>query len=267
MDSEISSKPKFDDLWNDALDSYFVAIDRSPEDTAALRKIHTADDLFDQLEAGHGKFGDWRNRHSKFFSALSKAARPFVLVSEIAQSSVSCTSFAPAATVLGAVFFLINAAEGVSDAYEWIEELFEKLSGFTQRLEQYVDGSTNAHLQHKVVAILSCLLEILGRSEKAIKDGRFRKYAAVLFLGKDEKVKQSFDRLASLFDDEQKLVLAISYATNQRIDEKTDKIETNTVRVLAFSEQVDKKLDIMGLSLQGMESRVVSLVLDSLEVP
>jgi fungal STAND N-terminal Goodbye domain len=240
MDPEMSSNAKFDELWNQALDNYFVAINRSPEDKVVLKGIHNADDVFSQLEAGHGKFGDWRNKHSKFFSALSKGVRPFVLVSAVAQSAVSCTPFAPASTILGAVLFLVRAADGVSEAYEWIENLFEKLSGFTQRLEQYVDASMNAHLQHKVVAILSCLLGILGQSEKVIKDGRFRKYAAVLFLGKDEKVKALFNHLADQFDDEQRLVLAITYATGQRIEKTT--------------EQIVQKIDIMGLSLQGMQS-------------
>ena len=180
--------------------------------------MHNADDLYKQLEAEHRKFGDWRNKHSKFLIILHKAVRPFVIVSEIAQSAISFTPFAPASTVLGAVFFLVNAADGVSDACDWIEELFDKLGGFTQRLEEYVDGGMNIHLQHKVVAILSCLLEIFGRSEKVIKDGRFRKFTAVLSLGEDKQVKASFNHLAKLFDDEERLVLALSYAINQRID-------------------------------------------------
>jgi len=51
-------------------------------------------------------------------------------------------------------------------------------------------------LQHKVVAILACLLRFLGNQRKSSKRGDFEKYAAVLFLGKDEKVKASFDQLA-----------------------------------------------------------------------
>jgi hypothetical protein len=257
MDSESSTDARFDELWNQALDRYFDSTDRSPEDKTTLTAIHNAEDLSTQLKTGHGTFGDWRKKHSKFFSALSKGVKPFVLVSEIAQSAVGLTPFAPASTVLGAVFFLVKAADGVSEAYDWIEQLFNKLSGFTQRLEQYVGSSMNTHLQHKIVAILSCLLEILGRSEKVIKDGRFRRYAVVLFLGKDEKVKDSFDRLSNLFDDEQRLVIAISYATSQRIEMTTDMIETSTERVKEVSEQIDKKLDVVGLSLQGTKIKVL----------
>jgi hypothetical protein len=85
MSLEISSNPESEDLWNHALDSYLVAMSPSLEDKAALKRIHNADDLFAQLDAGHDKRENWRNKHSKFFSALSKAMRPFVLVSEIAQ--------------------------------------------------------------------------------------------------------------------------------------------------------------------------------------
>jgi fungal STAND N-terminal Goodbye domain len=259
MDSEIRNNATFEELWSQAIRRYFASINRSPEDKAALREIHTADDLFAQLEAGHGKFGDWRNKHSKFFSTLSKALRPCLLVAEIADRSIPCPSFAPASTVLGAVFYLVKAAEGVSDAYEWIEELFDRLSGFTQRLEHYVDENMDPHLQQKVVAILACILEILGRSEKVIKDGRFRKYAAVLFLGKDEKVKESLDRLANLVDEEQKLIHAISYATSRRIEGKATKIGLVTERVKEVSEQMDKKLDVMKLSLQGMQDSILFL--------
>ena len=104
MDPKLSSNTLFDELWNQALDGYFDSMNRSPEEKAALKRIHSTEDLSSQLEAGHGKFGDWRNKHSKFFSILSKSVRPFVLVSEIAQSAVGLTPFAPASTILGAVF-------------------------------------------------------------------------------------------------------------------------------------------------------------------
>jgi hypothetical protein len=53
------------------------------------------------------------------------------------------------------------------------------------------------------------MLEILTCSEKAIKDKRWKKYAAVLFLGEDGDTKAAFDKLAKLFDDEERLIMAI----------------------------------------------------------
>jgi hypothetical protein len=103
--------------------------------------------------------------------------------------AISTTPFTPASTILGAVVFLVIAAGGVTESYDWIKQLFYKLNGFTQRLEEYIDGSTKARLWEKVIGILVCLLEILGRSEAVMKSGRIKKYAAVLFLGQDEQVK------------------------------------------------------------------------------
>ena len=68
---------------------------------------------------------------------------------------------------------LVKAADGVSEAYCWIEDLFEKLSGFTQRLEGYLDGEMSVYLHSNLIAILSCLLGILGECEKVLKMANF----------------------------------------------------------------------------------------------
>src|SRR5579871_512385 len=198
--------PSFDELWNTAVDNYMKATDRTSEDMALLKKLHNAEDLYNQLDIDSRKFGGFRNKHAKFFNFLKRNVRPFVALS----STISSIPFAPVSAILGAVVFLVNTAGGVSESYDWIEQLFDKLSGFTQRIEEYIDGDMKVHLREKVIAILVCLLEILGRSEQVIKSGRIKKYAAVIFLGQDEQVKASFSKLTNLFEDEDKLVSAIS---------------------------------------------------------
>jgi hypothetical protein len=153
------------------------------------------------------------------------------------------------------VLFLIQAAGGVSEAYDWIEQLFDKLGSFTQRMELYLkegSESMNANLQQKIVAVLSCLLEIIARSEQAIKDGRWKKYAVALFLGKDGEIKRCFSKLTSLFDDEERLVLAISYMTSQKIERKNEEINRTTKETLEYSVRMDSKLDGITQSIHGM---------------
>lgn len=171
MDADILSNSKFGEIWNQGFESYLASTDRGPEDKAVLKELYSVDDLYHQLEADHCKFGDWRNKNSKLLSALSKAIRPFVLISGVVQRAVSLSPLAPASTVLGAVLFLVKAADGVSEACDWIEQLFDKLSGFVQRLGEYVDRGMNARLQHKLIATLSSVLEVLGRSEKSHQRG------------------------------------------------------------------------------------------------
>jgi DNA replication protein DnaC len=94
-----------------------------------------------------------------------------------------------------------------------------------------------------VVQILGCLLEILARSEKTIKIGRWKKYAAVLFLGKDEGIKASFEKLAKLLEDEQRLVSAIAFATNQRMDKRIEEIEQTGKQTLKAAKNAEIGVD------------------------
>jgi phage terminase large subunit-like protein len=50
-----------------------------------------------------------------------------------------------------------QAAENQSDAYDWIEGLFEQLGEFCARLEQYtkVEGSMISYLEKKMTGILT----------------------------------------------------------------------------------------------------------------
>jgi hypothetical protein len=68
------------------------------------------------------------------------------------------------------VVFIIRAEDGVSEAYDWIEQLFDKLGNFSIRLQEYNSEDLSKHLRAKVVQILACVLQILSQSEKAIID-------------------------------------------------------------------------------------------------
>jgi hypothetical protein len=222
----------FDDLWEKALHKYFTSTNRTSSEKDLLKQLKTPDDLQKQLEANHNKFSSFRERHGKLTGRLKATVKPFMALSSVASSAVSLSPFAPASTILGAVVFLLKATDGVSEVYDWIEQLFDKLGDFTIRLDEYVNSGISAHLETKVVQILGCLLEILARSEKTIKDGRWKKYAAVLFLGKDEEVKASFEDLAKLFEDEQRLVSAITFATNQTMNKRIEEIEKTGKQML-----------------------------------
>jgi hypothetical protein len=124
------------------------------------------------------------------------------------------------ASVCGArcCLFYHKGAEEVSEVYDWIEQLFDKLGDFTVRLDQYVQQGLPESLPNKIIDILGCLLEILACTETTIKDGRWKKYAAVLFLGSDERVKTTFEKLTGLFESEQSLLIAILFVTNPSMD-------------------------------------------------
>jgi hypothetical protein len=171
----MSTKQAFDDVWEIALHKYFTSTDRTDSEKAQLKQLKGLDNLQEQLETNRNKFSGFREKHNKLTSRLKAAVQPFIALSSVVSSAVSLSPFAPASTILNAVVFLVKAADGVSEAYDWIEQLFDKLGDFTVRLDEYIKGGISAHLETKVVRILGCLLEILARSEKTIKDGRWKR--------------------------------------------------------------------------------------------
>jgi hypothetical protein len=191
------------ELWEDALDKYEKLVpERSRRDKSLFITLKTPERLEAHLDKSEKLFKLFRSKHGKLTSRLKACMQPFMALSDMISAAISASPFAPAATVLGAVCFVLKAADGVSEVYAWIEELFDKLRDFTTRLDKYVQRGLPKGFRDKVVDIFGCLLEILAYAELAVKDGRWKKYAAVLFLGGDERAKAAFDKLTGLFDSE-----------------------------------------------------------------
>ena len=62
--------------------------------------------------------------------------KPSAVFSSVVSSAISSSPFAPASTIFGAVVFVVKAANGVSEVYNWIDQLFDKLSDFAVRVEE-----------------------------------------------------------------------------------------------------------------------------------
>jgi STAND-like protein len=213
---------EFGVLWNEALESYRKTTNRN-----TIQQVYSIDELIAQLGQRQENFQEYRRRHSKFLDFTKRCLQPVVLVSSIAQSAVGATPFAPAATLIGAFVYLIRAAKGVSDAYDWIQSLLQELSAFTERLEVYLSERIDHRLKHQLVMTLSCLLEIVGVAENIVGSGRFKKFGAILLNGKDETAKAAFDRLNKLFQNEGRIVQALSYKATQNIQDQLNSISTS----------------------------------------
>jgi hypothetical protein len=230
------------DLWEDALDRYEkLSPKRSRRDQNMLLTLKTPEDLEAHITKNEQSFNLFRSKHGKLTGRLKACMKPFMVLSDIISAAVSASPFAPASSVLGAVFFVLKAAEGVSEVYDWIEELFDKLRDFTVRLDEYVQLGLSKGFRDKIIDVLGCLLEVLACAETTIKSGRWKKYAAVLFLGGDERVKAAFDKLAGLFQSEQSLVLAITYVTNQKMSQRIDEIGKVSDAMLDATQRSEKE--------------------------
>jgi hypothetical protein len=230
------------DLWEEALDRYEkLSPKRSRRDQNILLTIKTPEDLDAHITKHEESFKLFRSKHEKLTRRLKACMKPFMALSDMISAAVSASPFAPASTILGAVCFVLKAAEGVSEVYDWIEELFDKLRDFTVRLDEYVQLGFSKGFRNKIIDIFGCLLEILACAEATIKSGRWKKYAAVLFLGGDEHVKAAFEKLAGLFQSEQSLVLAITYVTNQKMSRRIDEIGKVSDAILDATQTFEKE--------------------------
>ncbi|KAH8890177.1 hypothetical protein GQ53DRAFT_842374 [Thozetella sp. PMI_491] len=214
-------------LWKESLASYEQDAKHSlsPEVLRSLGRLQSTDDLLALLEAQDQKFQGWRNRHEKLWSALNKFVAPLSTLLRIAKGPAESADFGVVTTgVIGALYHLVKSCESVSDAYDWIEQVFKELQDFSERLEIYAQTVLDSILRKKIAAILSFMLRVIGRAECLVRERRFREYLRVTFLGKDAETKKLVDDLNRLFGSEQRFLLAVTYASTQKTEEATKKI-------------------------------------------
>ena len=153
-----------------------------------------------------------------------------------------------ASTVLGAAFYLISAADGVSSTYDAIESLLKDIMAVTRRIEVYSKDTMDLALRQIVVEIICKMLEILARAERLAKRPRLLEYASTTFLGKDGKVQSLMDDLKKLTDIEAKMVVAL-------INETTRQIERTGEAVSATTERIEKGVEGNTITLLRIEER------------
>ena len=173
------------------------------------------------------------------------------VVGKFTENTLTLTPFSYASPVLGAVLYLVLAAKGVSRVYDSISELLSQLGSFTGRLEEYAKVALDSKLRRKVVEILTVMLEIFARSERAIKKGRLPQYLSVTFLSGNEKVARALDHLRALIDTETRLVGALTYSATIKAGEAVDRSERTLQRTGTTTERTEKKLDGIVASTNG----------------
>ncbi|KAK4450851.1 hypothetical protein QBC34DRAFT_348375 [Podospora aff. communis PSN243] len=232
-------------LWQDAVAEYHRDTGHalSPATMQALADVKTIEDVAQHIEKSGAAFTKFRQKNERFWSALTTFAAPISAVASIAITPASVADYGTiSSAVLGAVVHLVKAGEGVSNAYDWIEQLFRELQDFSDRLGQYVQTKLDPVLRRKMVAILAVILKVIGRSQRLIRERRFREYLRVTFLGKDAATKNLIDDLNKLLGSEQRYVLGVTYATAQRTEETVNTTHEIASKVLdVIEEEKDRK--------------------------
>lgn len=231
------AKVDLDVLWQQAL-SLSPAPEkkgRSYKPQTAQPQLHSPDDLAAYIESRGAAFKDFRAKHGRLWSTLEKFITPVSAMIGIANTAATIANVSAASTaVLNAVAFLVQACEGVSSAYDWIEQVFRtEMQGFIDRLAQYTDVKLDHILQRKIVSIMGVMFKLIKRSDYLIRKGRFRQYLNVAFLGKDSETKALIDDLEQELDGEQRYVLAATFASTKKTQEATNKILSEAAQAKA----------------------------------
>ncbi|KAK0622754.1 hypothetical protein B0T14DRAFT_564176 [Immersiella caudata] len=227
-------------LWQDAVAEYRRDTGHvlSPSAMQPLADIKSIEDVATHIEKSETAFAKFRQKNERLWSALATFVTPISAIANIAITPASVADYGTiSSAVLGAVVHLIKAGEGVSNAYDWIEQLFRELQDFSDRLRQYVQTRLDPVMRRKMVAILAVILKVIGRSQRLIRERRFREYLRVTFLGKDAATKNLIDDLNKLLGSEQRYVLGITYATAQRTEDTVNATHEIASKVLGVIEE------------------------------
>jgi len=194
--------------------------------------INSPEDLAAYIEESGTAFANFRAKHRRLWSTLENFISPICIMAGIAITPASVADFGGVSSaILGAVAYLVKVCEGVSDAYDWIEQTIQtEMLDFTHRLTHYLGRPQDAVLQAKISKILGIIFEIISRANLLVRTGRFRHYIHVMWLGKDSVTKKLVDSLNSEFGGEQKYTLAVTYVATQTIQESINRMEEKSSR-------------------------------------
>lgn len=246
-------KTEFARLWNDAVDEYSHKTNRKFDAEKLRAPVSNSDDLEALIEKHTSKFAKFRANHGKLASVVLSTMKRLQSLSKVAQAGVALTPFAPASVIIEAACFLIDAGSAVADTYDSLETLFRRIQDITDRLGEYVKGAIDKKLRTVIVNLLCSLLNVFCRAEDAIRRGRGREMMRRV-AGKEDKVQNALDRLDQMWQTELGLVIAKTYATTQRIDEKVDVNRNQDLLDQALSANVARDMERLYTEIE--ESRL-----------
>ena len=208
----------FPKLWASALKLYQNGTGRDLQSDPQALSIQSLEDLQDKIEKSNTDFTGFREKHKRFWKVVSAVCAPILVMGGLARDVAAATQIVPACAAFGAIFYLITAAKGVSEAYDDVEGLLARIAGTINRFQVYDQGTIEQSLGMLVAETMCKVLEILGRAEKLARRSRTQEYFRNALLGKDEKLKGLLDDLERLSSEEARLVLALDHTSNQRIE-------------------------------------------------
>jgi tetratricopeptide (TPR) repeat protein len=241
MGFQIQSADSLFALWEAACISYGEEAGTrltSPD----FPQINTPSELSSQLDSEKEHFTNFRLKKRPLFHAMQTVLSPFENFGDIISGAVS-TAFPPASTIMGVMLLLVRSARRVSDAFDSVHSLFQKLGYFAQRLDSYHDVPLSDGMKSVIVKVLVTSLRVCAVSQGLMSRGSFKARVAKWaknILVEDTSVQGLLAELEDLTRQEHKMVSAHNLTL-------TSQAVKNTVALLEKSELEDEKQRISRL--------------------
>lgn len=246
--SPISNESSTDDLsslWRTACEDYAKETGITISD-GEFPKLSGPEELSRQLDVEEAHFKDFRMKKRPLLHTMQLILAPFENWGDLIGDAVAA-AFPPASSIMGAMLLLIRSARKVSDSFDTISDLFQKLSYFALRLVTYKGVPLSKGIQVIVVKVLVNFLRVCAVSQKLLKAGSFKarltKWAKNMFI-EDTSISSLLGELQELTNQENNMITAQSLnLTHQAVKNTTDLLERNNAK--SDRERLDRVKDTL----------------------
>ena len=227
----------FHGLWDEVAAEYEKQTGRELDKDSRFHDIRSLDD-FEKLAESEGQnFAVFRKQNQALYSKMSACIKPILPMLDLISAGIGNTPYAPVRVVLGAGTYLLKACQSTSNAYDGIEELFERVGEVTARLNEYDFKSVESSLRAKVTTILAYILDIMGKAEGTIRRKRFRQWARSVFLQEDP-ISSALSKLEKYVSAELGLVIALTYGRVKTLQVDTAIVQADVRSVKSAVDEV-----------------------------
>lgn len=219
------SDDKLSALWHDACSDYSKETGLTITDEE-FPKVHGPEDLSRQLEAEKDSFEDFRMKKRPLLRAMQMVVAPFEAWGDLI-SGVAAAAFPPASSIMGAMLLLVRGARKVSEAFDSITDLFDKLGNFALRLDSYKGVPLSEGMKVIIVQVMVNFLRVCAASQKCLSRGSLRtrlsKWAKNIFVD-DTSISSLLSELEELTSQEHLMVSAHSLNLTHRVLQNTEEL-------------------------------------------
>ncbi|KFX91628.1 hypothetical protein O988_07654 [Pseudogymnoascus sp. VKM F-3808] len=219
------SDDKLSSLWHDACSDYAKETGLTITDEE-FPKVHGPEDLSRQLEAEKGNFEDFRMKRRPLLRAMQTVLAPFEAWGDLI-SGAAAAAFPPASSIMGAMLLLVRGARKVSEAFDSITDLFDKLGNFALRLDSYKGVPLSEGMKVIIVQVMVNFLRVCAASQKCLSRGSLRtrlsKWAKNIFVD-DTSISSLLSELEELTSQEHLMMSAHSLNLTHRVLQNTEEL-------------------------------------------